>query len=693
MARATGDAVTVALTVGVTAYRSLAWMDRLFTSLREQTLDPSEFEVLFILNGPDDGTDAYIAERMPNEAFDIRVVEFAEGSHPKARNMGIWAARGKYLVWVDCDDVVSPNFLEALLEHAGPRKIVLSAFAEVSIDDLDGTKNFDNYISRGILGWAGRQGSFRDIRVAGSYDGGKLIPTDIARTCAYRTDLKSGQDVVYWTEVLIKNKVQVVVPPIARMPVYVRTVMPGSISRTFDQRFVDDRLTCLRALEGLRVKHRGWAGMLNGSQKAQVTNLGGWLRSHADRRVETADLVEEAAPECGGRAIVNHELAETLVASYAFPPAADVSGFVVAKRMLLAGQPYDVIQNRLDASRPNDPLSLKLIEQDVGTRIVINQRPSWSGVRGIEHYARRGMHALAVRHGKRGPYQNLYSRSMWVGSHVLAGAYKVEHPQVRWVAEFSDPLLLGIAGEKRMRHLPPTPLILSITEAARARGFTIPDTNLWEWTEAFTYALADEITFTNPLQRELMRSCVKDSDLAARLDEVSRIDPHPVLPERYYSLVESDYYLEPGKIHFGYFGIFYVSRGAGDIFRAFQKLPRRVQSKFMLHIFTNAPAETARIVRRAGVSHCVKVNPYVPYFEFLNLASRLDWLVVADARVKEVHGINPYIPSKYSDYRGSGSKIWALFEPGSTLSESPADVHTELGDVDAAVNFLEKLAP
>lgn len=682
----------VALTVGVAAYRAREWVDRLLAALRAQTLDPDQFEVLFVVNGPDDGTADYLLECAAREAFDLRVIQFAEGSNSKARNLGMWAARGDYLVWVDSDDSVSPNLLEVLLAHAEPGNVVLATFAEVSETNLNGIKDFDNYISRGVLKWAGRRGTLRGIRVAGSYDSGKLISTEVARTCSYRADLKTGQDVLYWTQVFVENDLDVVVPPLNEMPVYIRTVREGSASRTLDEKFAEDRLACVAALESLRVTHSGWRGVLTSVQKAQTTVLGSWLRQHVDQRSEMLARVEETAPELDGKAILNHELADTLVASYAFPPSADVSGLVVAKRMLLAGKPYDVVQNSMEDARPDDPLSLKLIEPDVGARIVVHEPPSWSRVRGIERYAVDGLEALSVRHRKRGPYKNLYSRSMWAASHVLGAAYKVRYPQVHWVAEFSDPLLLDISGDVRMRRLPQSPLVQSITQAARARGFEVPDSNLWEWVEASTYALADEVTFTNPLQRELMRSHVTDHDLVARLDEVSRIDPHPVLPSRFYSLVDSSYYLEPDKIHLGYFGIFYVSRGPGDIFQAFQKLPTRIQSKFKLHIFTNQPTDTARVVRAAGVAHCVKVNPYVPYFEFLNLASRLDWLVVADARAKEAHGVNPYIPSKYSDYKGSGSKIWALYEAGSMLSVSQADAHTELGDVDAAVSFLEELA-
>ncbi len=95
----------------------------------------------------------------------------------------------------------------------------------------------------------------------------------------------------------------------------------------------------------------------------------------------------------------------------------------------------------------------------------------------------------------------------------------------------------------------------------------------------------------------------------------------------YYSLASSDYELEPGRIHLGYFG---SSTPAGVPVTSSKPCGRYRAGAFdvMLHIFTNRPEETSQIVAEAGVADCVRVNPYVPYFEFLNLSTRLDWLLV-----------------------------------------------------------------
>ena len=64
----------------------------------------------------------------------------------------------------------------------------------------------------------------------------------------------------------------------------------------------------------------------------------------------------------------------------------------------------------------------------------------------------------------------------------------------------------------------------------------------------------------------------------------------------------------------------------------------------------------------------VVVNKILHYFDFLAVSRKFDALVVNDAQTKTFKWINPYLPSKLSDYKGSGSPIWALFEEGSELS-------------------------
>ncbi len=167
---------------------------------------------------------------------------------------------------------------------------------------------------------------------------------------------------------------------------------------------------------------------------------------------------------------------------------------------------------------------------------------------------------------------------------------------------------------------------------------------------------------------------------------------HPVPPERLYHLVDVDHPLEVGPVHLGYFGVLYGSRRLDEVFAALAEVAPDLRRMLRLHVFTRDPEALTPEVEAAGLAEVVRVHGFLDYLEYLNLCTRLDVLLVTDARTAGTHPTNPYLPSKYSDYLGSGSEIWGVVEPGSVLSELPLSHRSELGDLPGAVAVLEGLA-
>ena len=153
----------------------------------------------------------------------------------------------------------------------------------------------------------------------------------------------------------------------------------------------------------------------------------------------------------------------------------------------------------------------------------------------------------------------------------------------------------------------------------------------------------------------------------------------------------STYDLPTDKINLAYFGVFYATRGLTEVWQALSRLPRGARRSIALHVFTSRPDDLRAEVAEAGLSDVVIANPYVSYLEYLNLASRVDVLLVNDARTVGIHDRNPYLPSKWSDYRGSGTAVWGIVEPGSVLSKQPLQHRSELGDVAGALKVLAEL--
>ncbi len=678
------------VTVVIASHQGRHRIERTLDSLERQTLDPDRFEIVAIVNGADDGTAELLRARSRTSPVRIRIVYTPVAGLANARNLGIHASRGVYVAWVDDDDWVSPEFLATMLSCAHPRCVVVPIFGDVAADG-PGTVSFDNYINEKTLRHPGRTVPFAELPTAASFDSGKLMATAVALTGAFDEAMTSGVDVLYWSRLILRNRLSIRVVDPAAHAVYYREVRTGSASRRTDDRFIEDRLLCISGLESLRREFPGHAVTLRGSQKPQAGHLGTCLRARPDRRAEVLAKVRSLGVPDFPYDVMNHRAAERLVVSCAFPPVVDTSGLVVARRLLLEGEAFDVVTQAMDKIREVDHRTMDLVREHLGGSITIGGEPSFANWSIITRFAETALERVATWEAAKGPYPHLYSRAMWPAAHVLAAAYKVRHPETRWTAEFSDPLLIDTRGERRVGALAPNSLLAGINDQAARSGFDVTSDNFYAWVESITYALADRIWFTNPLQRTFMLERAASPDLAARAMAESEIRPHPSPPRELYSMAQCDYPLDPLRVNIGYFGVFYATRGIGDLLATMAGLPLATRQHVMLHIFTSKPEEERAAVAAQGVDDCVRVNPYLPYLEFLNLAARLDWLVVADARVVATHGVNPYLPSKYSEYRGSGSKIWALVEPGSMLSTLPVDAATELGDTDAAADFLRSL--
>ena len=138
---------------------------------------------------------------------------------------------------------------------------------------------------------------------------------------------------------------------------------------------------------------------------------------------------------------------------------------------------------------------------------------------------------------EQGPYRSVYSRAMAVASHYAAALVKVRRPGIRWIAEFSDPLQVNALGEQRTGHAVDDWLSDELRTAMRAAGFeTSDELAFYAWSERLVYALADEIVFTNPHQRDLMLGYCDEPALVERARSIARVHSHPVLPPSYYEL-------------------------------------------------------------------------------------------------------------------------------------------------------------
>ncbi|MGN6251182.1 MAG: glycosyltransferase [Marmoricola sp.] len=695
----------VDVTVLVTTYLGHERLPVCLHSLASQTLDPARFEVLVVQNGPACPTPEVVAAfAAAHPALQVRVVEMARPGLGHARNVGLHAARGRHVTFVDDDDWVGPRYLEDLLGAAADGVVPVAHLGNVEFgaDPDTAIPDYESYYGRRIASLEGRTVGLADVGPsplipALSVNAGKLAPLELARQVHYDECLRSGEDFVYWLALFALGPFRFRVLPRDPASTYFRTLRHGSLGRQqhgFDFSVLQ-RLDCIAAVNHVDRSRPAIARIAESMKTAQAEHVNRYLVRHPD---EHGHVVAEA------RArglydlpwpVVNQGRAQDLAILYCFTPYLDTSGLVAARRLRERGVVTDVISQAMGDLRLRDPRSDLIAQEVVDQARVLPGAASfsnWSLIRDFVDGALATVEELEAEKGR--PYRSVYSRAMAVASHFAAAALKIRQPGVRWEAEFSDPLRFNAQGEERANDMAEDGLQDLLRTALAEAGFPQPPgpAPLFEWAELVAYALADEILFTNEHQRDYMLGYCRDQRLAERARSISRVSPHPTLPPEYYRMARAEHDLTgPGVVDIGYFGVFYATRVLTEVTRALAGLPMADRRRVRLHVFTDRAEQVKHEVTRAGLADVVRVRPYLPYLEFLELTTRMDLLLVNDAATSGHHRLNPYLPSKVSDYLGSGTPVWALYEPGSVLSGIETAYRSPVGDVGAAGAVLRSL--
>ena len=108
--------MTPLVSVLIPVYNTLRYLPRCMDSVRAQTF--SNLEILCLDDGSKDGSGEYL-DRMADTDSRVRVIHFTENQGvPSARNRAIDEARGEWLYFMDSDDWIDPDYIEALVRHA-----------------------------------------------------------------------------------------------------------------------------------------------------------------------------------------------------------------------------------------------------------------------------------------------------------------------------------------------------------------------------------------------------------------------------------------------------------------------------------------------------------------------------------------------------------------------------------------------
>lgn len=233
------------LSLVIPAYNAEAFLRRCLAACLNQDLPADAFEVIVVDDGSTDGTRSVADAVAAASPVPVRVVSRPNGGLSAARNTGLDLARGEYVWFVDADDWVEENCLQALLAEADGCDILAFGAAD-RLPGPDGA-----FSAAGVFRYAApalRSGPehiaamseklkmcapFHFFRRAFLSDAGLRFPEGLLHE-----DAEFTPRAVYRARTV---RVSTAVP-------YDRLVRPGSISRTPDPRRITDLLAVVSRL-------------------------------------------------------------------------------------------------------------------------------------------------------------------------------------------------------------------------------------------------------------------------------------------------------------------------------------------------------------------------------------------------------------------------------------------------------------
>ncbi len=666
------------------------YIENLLNSLKNQTIDYNLFEAIFIVNGELDSTTQIIENfQKENPEINIILANSKVGVCP-ARNVGIELASREYTIFIDDDDFISPKYFEKLLEHAKPGRIVIGTF--MNKNEFTGEIE-EFYLTPPLLKTSGivedAYSYMPDILVITT---DKLIPTANVKNSKFNPNLKNGVDIGYYSIFYAENDFEFYVVDKDEDAVYYKCDRFNSISRkplSYDFN-ISDRLKVINDInKGIKLaktqERKSFIETLSGGQ---VNKINEYLKEHPEDLERVIKDINSYNYDFFPYKYLNEDLNllnkpnNELIISYAFSPTNTATSNVIAKKILSEKNNVSVICAKLD-NLDKDYSFEKIVNQFIIDKMVIDL-PYEITLENMKQFADSGM----VELNKRPIYDKIYSIANFTPSHLLAYYYKLKYDTF-WSAEFSDPLIYNMNGDYQSPPIEDEILVNKINETLPEGFDKIKSTDTINFVlEYITYVFADEIIFTNENQKDVMIE--NFPKLKEIIDKKAKISHAQILDEKYYYLKESEYPIDNNYINFAYFGVIFGNRNFESIINGFDNLADEYKDKYRLHLFTPNKIMFEQILNSDILSKTT-INPNIEFLEFLNLTKKFDVLIVEDTVTDGLYSKNPFLPSKLSDYRGSGTDIWAICDNGSIMNKINTKYKSQINNTLSSKNTINQI--
>lgn len=239
------------ISVIIPVYNGRATIARAARSVLEQ--DYPNIELILVDDGSADGTDQ-ILEELAGEYGNVVPIRQKNGGVSKARNTGLEAATGEYLMFLDADDELAPQAMKKTMELAKAYDcdIVAGACLRIRPDGTDFLS--DMPIDTDPLVWQGEEALCASLRDHPSTYAvwGKLYRREAIGDTRFVLGKRLHEDSFFLFELLQKDMKMVV----TKLPVVRYYLTESSASRSgFSEKFLDMLYFAQRKVEIIEEKY------------------------------------------------------------------------------------------------------------------------------------------------------------------------------------------------------------------------------------------------------------------------------------------------------------------------------------------------------------------------------------------------------------------------------------------------------
>jgi glycosyltransferase involved in cell wall biosynthesis len=214
------------ISVLIPSYKGESTIYRALSSLLKQDISFELYEIVIVINGEKDGTEQVIKSfRLQHPELNIQLLKLDQSGASLARNTAIQHASYQYTILLDDDDALSATYLSAMYALAAEDTVVLSQIINIDQGDIDSSNGINMQILKANTTVSN---AFKSCPGVLTINACKLIPTLCMKQIEYDTSLNSGEDIVYFGELLSKFSLRF---KVAKEAIYFRFIEKNSISR------------------------------------------------------------------------------------------------------------------------------------------------------------------------------------------------------------------------------------------------------------------------------------------------------------------------------------------------------------------------------------------------------------------------------------------------------------------------------